>query len=438
MVMHKVKKESKLKKETKTQIKNNKSKKGFLKKIFKNINVIKSDDNKLYTFEELVIIMIISLIIGFFTCYSLIKIFTRNIDYITLSKDLNKVVSTYKAITENYNGKVEKDKLVEGAVEGMISSVGDVYTNYGDSQYAEAFNETVTGVYEGIGCTVMKTEDGIKVVEVFADGPAEKAGLKSDDIIIEIDGTNYVDKTSDEMSKYIKNSKNNKIKLTILRDNEEKKITVNRNLVEIPTVTTKIYEKENKKIGYIDISIFSSVTDKQFEKKLKSLEKDKIQGLIIDVRGNNGGYLSSVTNITNLLLKKGQIIYKLQTADGNIKVNKDNTKEKRTYPIVVLIDEDSASASEILASAIKESYNGKGYVVGVNSYGKGTVQQTLSLEDGSMIKYTIENWLTPSGEWINEVGVTPTNYVKLNDEYYEDPTEEKDNQLQEALNIVIK
>ena len=236
------------------------------------------------------------------------------------------------------------------------------------------------------------------------------------------------------MANYIKESDKKEIKITIQRDSEEKEVKLKRQKLEVPTVTTKVYENNDKKIGYIDISIFSSVTDKQFKEKLKELEKKEIDGLIIDVRDNNGGYLNVVTNIASNLLKKGDIIYKLEKSNKKVETKKDTTKEKRTYPIAVLVNAGSASASEILASAIKESY--KGFVVGTNTYGKGTVQQTMNLEDGSMIKYTIENWLTPNGNWINEVGVTPTNVVELDEIYYQKPISENDNQLQEAINLV--
>ena len=190
-----------------------------------------------------------------------------------------------------------------------------------------------------------------------------------------------------------------------------------------------MWKKENKKIVYIDISIFSSVTYEQFKKELTKLEKKGIRALIIDVRNDSGGYLSAVTDISSLFLKKGKIIYQLE--DNNKKeVIKDKTKENRTYPIAVLVNTTSASASEILASAIKESYGG--YVVGTQTYGKGTVQKTKKLSDGSMIKYTIQKWLTPNGNWINEEGVKPTDPV---------PYEIKDNvdlQLEKALELVSK
>ena len=394
----------------------------------------KNKERNTYTFEEVFIIMIISLVIGFFTCFSLNKILSGGKNYRLLSKDLNKFVDAYQTILKNYPDKLDTSKLVESAIEGMMSSIGDKYTTYNDVDGATTFNETVSGTYEGIGCLVTTTENSIQIIEVFDDSPASKAGLKEKDIIKKIDGQDFSVKTSSDMANYIKESDKKEIKITIQRDSEEKEVKLKRQKLEVPTVTTKVYENNDKKIGYIDISIFSSVTDKQFKEKLKELEKKEIDGLIIDVRDNNGGYLNVVTNIASSLLKKGDIIYKLEKSKKKVETKKDTTKEKRTYPIAVLVNAGSASASEILASAIKESY--KGFVVGTNTYGKGTVQQTMNLEDGSMIKYTIENWLTPNGNWINEVGVTPTNVVELDEIYYQKPISENDNQLQEAINLV--
>ena len=169
--------------------------------------------------------------------------------------------------------------------------------------------------------------------------------------------------------------------------------------------------------------------------KLKELEMQGIDALVIDVRDNNGGYLTTVTDIASSLLPKGKNIYQIQKDNKKV-ATKDKTSTKREYPIAIIVNGNSASASEILAGAIKESHNG--YVVGTKTYGKGTVQQVKTLSDGSMIKYTIENWLTPDGNWINEKGIEPTDEVELSKEYYENPTNENDNQLQEAINLIIE
>ena len=265
--------------------------------------------------------------------------------------------------------------------------------------------------------------------------PAAKAGLKVGDIITKLDGDSLEGKSGTDVSSYIKNSGKNKVVLTVIRDNEEKEVTINLSKVDIPYVSGEVIEKNNKKVGYIKISLFANNSYKQFKSKLENLEKENIDSLIIDVRDNSGGYLTSVTDICNLFLEKGKVIYQLQDENGTVK-KKDTTKDKRTYDIAVIINGSSASASEILASAIKESY--KGIVVGQNSYGKGTVQQTRKLLDGSMIKYTTQKWLTPDGNFINEIGVKPTNEVILSEDYYKNPSMETDNQLQEALTLLTK
>ena len=416
-----------------------KKKKGSNKKVKeKKIEIVndnKTKEKELYTSKEVIIVMIFSIGIGILMCFGGISIITGK-NYLAVTKDLKKVVDTYYAIVDNYYGELDRDKLIDGAVEGMISSVGDTFTSYSDIDSTSSFDETINGSYEGIGCTVATLEDGtISVIDMFEDSPSYKAGLKVGDIILKVDGESYEDKNSNDISNYIKNSGKSKIVLTVKRDNEEKDISINLSKVEIPYVSGKVIEQDSKKIGYIKISLFASNSYKQFKNKLDELEKSNIDDLIIDVRDNSGGYLSSVTDICNLFLDKGKVIYQLEDSKGKVK-KKDTTKEKRKYDIVVIINGGSASASEILASAIKESYDGD--IVGTNSYGKGTVQQTKKLLDGSMIKYTTQKWLTPDGNSINEVGVTPTKVVELNEEYFNNPTTENDNQLQEAIKLILE
>lgn len=424
-------------KDIKDKLKNEKDKLKKLNKKNKSnkiLNMLKKDENDTYKFKEVLVIMLFSLALGFFTCFSIITIFNGGKSYFTVSKDLNKFIDAYYTIIDNYYGDLDKEDLVNSAIEGMVGSVGDVYTNYSDSDTTTSFLETVEGTYEGIGCTIAQKQTGeIVIIDMFDDGPSAKAGLMIDDIILKVDDIDAEGKTTTELSDYIKNSKNKNITITVLRGNEEKEINVVRDKVEVPTVTSQVLEKNNKKIGYLNISIFSSVTDKQFNTELQKLQKENIEGLIIDVRGNGGGYLSSVTNILNRILEKDKVIYQLKSKD-KVEKKKDTTKECLNIPIAVLTNTGSASASEILASAIKESYGG--YVVGTNTYGKGTVQQTMQLTDGSMIKYTVQNWLTPNGNWVNEVGLEPTDFVELSDEYYNNPTIDNDNQLQTALTLL--
>lgn len=414
----------------KNNIDNRKKKKDKKKKIG-----IFSKEKESYSFDEVFSITIFSLLLGVLACFSVLTILNKGKNYFVLSKELAKFVDAYDAIVNNYYKEVDKDKLVESAINGMVSSVGDEYTSYSDKDVTDNFNEAVNGKYMGIGALIMKSENDLVIYKVFEDSPSYKAGLKDGDIILKLDDKDTKDMSVNDIASIVKNDDNKEVKLLVKRGEENLDITIVKDKVELPVVSGKVINHNDKKIGYISLSIFSSVASEQFNKQLVKLEKEGISGLVIDVRGNSGGYLTTVTDIVSYFLKKGDIIYKLEVND-KVTVRKDKTKESRDYPVAVLIDKNSASASEILASSIKESYNG--YVVGTNSYGKGTVQQTLVLSDGSMIKYTIEKWLTPLGNWINEEGVVPTNYVELSSEYLNNPVFENDNQLNKALELVGK
>lgn len=414
----------------KNNIDNRKKKKDKKKKIG-----IFSKEKESYSFDEVFSITIFSLLLGVLACFSILTILNKGKNYFVLSKELAKFVDAYDAIVNNYYKEVDKDKLVESAINGMVSSIGDEYTSYSDKDVTDNFNEAVNGKYMGIGSLIMKSENDLVIYKVFEDSPSYRAGLKDGDIILKLDDKDTKDMSVNDIASIVKNDTNKEVKLLVKRGEENLDITIVKDMVELPVVSGKVINHNDKKIGYISLSIFSSVASEQFNKELVKLEKEGISGLVIDVRGNSGGYLTTVTDIASYFLKKGDIIYKLEVND-KVTVRKDKTKESRDYPVAVLIDKNSASASEILASSIKESYNG--YVVGTNSYGKGTVQQTLVLSDGSMIKYTIEKWLTPLGNWINEEGVVPTNYVELSSEYLNNPVFENDNQLNKALELVGK
>lgn len=414
----------------KNNIDNRKKKKDKKKKIG-----IFSKEKESYSFDEVFSITIFSLLLGVLACFSVLTILNKGKNYFVLSKELAKFVDAYDAIVNNYYKEVDKDKLVESAINGMVSSIGDEYTSYSDKDVTDNFNETVNGKYMGIGALIMKSEKDLVIYKIFEDSPSYRAGLKDGDIILKLDDKDTKDMSVNDIASIVKNDGNKEVKLLVKRGEENLDITIVKDMVELPVVSGKVINHNDKKIGYISLSIFSSVASEQFNKELVKLEKEGISGLVIDVRGNSGGYLTTVTDIASYFLKKGDIIYKLEVND-KVTVRKDKTKESRDYPVAVLIDKNSASASEILASSIKESYNG--YVVGTNSYGKGTVQQTLVLSDGSMIKYTIEKWLTPLGNWINEEGVIPTNYVELSSEYLNNPVFENDNQLNKALELVGK
>ena len=426
----KINKSKEIIKREKQKIKLEKQKRFYNTRIGKKLFAKKNIENM--SLKEQFFSMVYFEILGIILCLLILFVLCGGRNYLKLYYELRKVINVYDTITSNYYGKIDKEKMINSAVESMLENAGDSYTSYSNKEDTKTFLENMDSTYEGFGCTIsLNASKEIYIVSLFDDSPAAAAGLQENDVILKIDGKSFEGKTSDEMSNYVKNSKKSQITVEIRRGDEIKEVTVNRKKVEIPTVEGKIINENDIKIGYIKINVFSSITSSQFKEELKKLEKDNIKGLIIDVRNNSGGYLSSVTEITSMFLKKGDIIYQLEN-NSKIEKIKDQTKENRKYPIAVIMNAASASASEILAAAIKESY--QGYVVGTNSYGKGTVQKTKQLSDGTMIKFTVQKWLTPKGNWINEVGLAPTDFVE-----YKTATDTEvtsDRQLEKAIELI--
>ena len=271
------------------------------------------------------------------------------------------------------------------------------------------------------------------VVTVFDDSSAKEAGIKPGDIIAKINGESVLGLGKDEVVKNIKGKNNYSFNMTVLRDGNEIEVKVITKSITLSSVSSEIIESGNKKIGYIYISIFALNTYDQFKAHLESLEKEGIDSLIIDVRDNTGGHLTSVTSILDMFLDKNQVLYQIKSKDKVKKVY-GTTVSTRKYDIVVLTNEFSASASEILASALKEAYGAK--TVGVKTFGKGTMQNMLDLENGGMIKVTTEVWLTSKGNEINKVGVPVDYEVFLGEDFTSNPSKETDSQLQKAIEVL--
>ena len=388
-----------------------------------------------FSYPEVVIIMIIAILFGFLigNVVSFTKKETTNS---SVPSELKEFVDTYNDIVNNYYDKVNKEELIDAGIKGMINYLDDPYATYFDGTSSTNFNQTLEGNYEGVGIEVTLDNNKVKITKVFADTPAKKAGIKVGDYITKVNGESVEGKSLSDVVSLIKNAKNKEVEITITRDNQEKAMKVTRTTVDMPYTSSKVYEENGKKIGYLKIEMFSNNITKQVKKELESLKKKNIDKLVIDVRDNPGGYLTQVTEILSLFMTKKDVIYQLQTKNNKEKVYGTSSKATYSYPVVVLINENSASASEILASAFKETYNAE--IVGVNSYGKGTVQKTGDLNNGDTIKYTVQKWLTPKGNWINEKGVTPTKEVKLELKENELLTEDNDNQLKAAIELASK
>ncbi len=385
---------------------------------------------------EVVVIIVIALLFGVFIGSAIT--YARSDAKSVMSEvpsELKELVSTYEDLVENYYEEVDETALLDAGIRGMINYLDDPYASFMDVVETESFNEQVEGHYVGIGVEIMQTLTGANISKIFENGPSEKAGLKVGDTIISVDGESVEGLSLSEISSKVKGEENTKVKIGYRRGEETGEVEVTRQDIDIISVTGKVFSENDQKVGYLKVDIFASNTTEQFETELKALEKQEIDSLIIDVRDNPGGHLTQVSEILSLFLDKSQVLYQLETKGETEKIY-SLTKEKRDYPIVVLINQSSASASEILASCLKESYGAS--IVGVNSYGKGTVQEAYSLQSGATIKYTTQKWLTPNGNWINEKGVEPTVVVEQSDAYYENATEANDLQLQKAIEEALK
>lgn len=387
-----------------------------------------------FNYPEMIIIMLIAILFGFLI--GNIVSYTRGYSGST-DKNLDEFIATYEDIVNNYYEDVDKEKLLDAGIKGMINYLDDPYASYFEGEKSEAFNESLEGTYQGIGVEVTQQDADKVITKVYKNTPAANAGLQENDIILKIDEEDVTSKSLEETVEIIQNKKKNTaFNMTIQRNGEEQTFSVKTTTLSLPQITSNIYEREDKKVGYIKIEIFSSNIAEQFESALKELESDGIDRLIIDVRDNPGGYLTQTTEILSLFMTKKQVLYQLATKKETEKVYGTKSKVDRNYLVAVLINEESASAAEILASAFKENLNSE--IIGVTSYGKGTVQRTEDLENGDTIKYTVQKWLTPDGNWINETGVTPTQEVELNLAAGETLTDENDTQLQKAIEVICE
>lgn len=349
------------------------------------------------------------------------------------NKQLMDVINTYEKIKKEYYETIEDADLATSAIDGMMNFLEEKYSIYMDQEDTDYLTDKLKGNYEGLGIAVVKNADKeIVILNVYDNTPASEAGLLKNDVLLEINGTRITDDhEADDISKLIKENK--KVKLKIKRENETLDFDIEKKTVDYPVVGTQIFKKEDKTIGYLELTSFNATADKQVSDSLKKLESEGIDSLIIDLRGNTGGYLSMANSIASMFLKKGKVIYSLEGKTTHNTVL-DETDEEREYDIVVLIDSATASASEILASALKESYGA--ILIGTTSYGKGKVQQTSTLSDDTMIKYTTAKWFTPNGDNIDSIGIKPGIEVYLTKDYLLNPINENDAQLMKAIEVL--
>ncbi len=328
--------------------------------------------------------------------------------------------------------EVTDDQLEEGIYKGLLESLDDPYSVYYTTDEVEKLNETISGTYTGIGAYVSwDASTGYpKIAGVISGAPAEKAGLQADDILLEADGESLQDLDLDMAVSRIKGEKGTTVHLTISRDGKKQEIDVTRDEVHSETVAGEMLENG---IGYLQIAEFDDVTPDQFTEELKKLQDQGMKGLVLDLRNNPGGTVDAVTSIAQYLIPEGLVFY-MQYPDGSRKEYKADGTDWINLPIAVLVNGNSASASEILSSAIQDS--GAGTVIGTQTYGKGVVQTVYSLQDGTEVKLTISEYFTRDGHEINKIGVTPDREVEFDSKEYQKSG--TDNQLETAVETITE
>ncbi len=377
-----------------------------------------------FNLKEIIVVIIVTALVTSLTTgvivYNQNKL-TKNLTYQDLNEDnaLKEFLAVYANLIDQYYENVDKTAMLESAIGAMFNYLGEDYSTYMSKEESDALAEKLEGEYKGIGIEISKQDNTI--VNFIEGGAAQEAGLQVGDKITHVNGKEITN--TSEITELIKNTKaGEKIKITILRGEERLEFSIENKRIFYPNVKSEMKEEH---IGYLQIATFSNTLKEQVNLALDKLEPNDLHTLIIDLRNNTGGYLSAAKEVASLFLEKGKVIYSLEEKEDT-KTFKDESDEKRDYKIILLMNEGSASASEVLIAALQESYGA--ITVGTTTYGKGKVQQTHTLEDGSMVKYTSAKWLTPKGTCIDEIGITP-DYV------IENTSLDIDEQLNKAIEL---
>jgi len=397
---------------------------------------IKQAEKISFKTAEVVFLTIIAAFIGiFFGAYIYLR-FLNDGENVIYDKDpiINEIIERYEFIKDKSFNNVSNEDLARAAIKAMLESVGDKHTSLLDPTETEDFYIRMNGSYQGLGVEIANDENyNIIVMTVFEGGPADKAGMQVGDYIIEINGENVVGNSTSVIVNKLKGTVGQKVELLVKRGEEQKNINLVTDNVVLKYVHAKTFENGNHKTGYLKIDTFATITENQFTQELKKLEESGIDSLIIDVRNNGGGYLEITKAILEQFMDSSHVLYQKQSKKQTVKVYSNGSKTK-TYPIVVLCNENTASGAEILLTALKESYGAT--VVGADTYHKGTIQETDTLKDGSLIKITTERWLTPNGNWVEDMDKIVDIEIQLDAPCYENPSDETDNQLQTALEVI--
>ncbi|OKL37901.1 S41 family peptidase [Domibacillus mangrovi] len=326
--------------------------------------------------------------------------------------EFNKLYEAYDKIESGYYKEVDQDTLVNGAINGMIDALEDPYSDYMNKEEASQFHEGVSSSFEGIGAEIQEQDGFIMIVSPIKGSPAEKAGLKPNDMVMSVDGKSIQGMSASEAVLLIRGEKGTKVKLEVKRNGLDKtqEMIIVRDKIPIETVYVEVDEN---KIAHIQITSFSEHTAEELNTALADMEKKEVKGIVLDLRQNPGGLLDQAIKMANYFVPEGKNIVQIESNDGKVQAYKAEGGNKVDLPTAVLIDSGSASASEILAAALHESAAIP--LIGEKSFGKGTVQSAEDFSDESNLKLTTAKWLTPNGTWIHEKGIEPDTAVNLPD-----------------------
>jgi len=341
--------------------------------------------------------------------------------------DLLRFFGVKRMIEARYVTDVDSTTLMDGAIDGMVKSLGDPHSMYMKTSMYKALKEHTAGAFGGIGVTMGFKDDKVTIMSVLEGTPGEKVGLKVGDEILSVDGTPVSEYQPEEVALHIRGEEGTEVKLMIHRaDEEDKEYSIRRDTIKVPSAKGKMLSENG--MGYIRIASFGENTGAEFREEYEKLKDEGMAGLIVDLRQNPGGLITSCVEVADMLVPKGNIVSVVQR-DGS-REDYDSTLEESSLPIVVLIDDNSASAAEILAGALQDREAAT--IVGTKSYGKGSVQVVVPLFHNDGLKLTIAKYYTPSGKCIDGIGIEPDITVNLT------PEDTEDKQLNMARQVLQK
>lgn len=402
----------------------------------------KEKRNQIY---KTITIVAISVFITFIvTSISLYSYFIKNpisegtVSNLKNSKDLTSKLQSYREIIDKYYlGEIDEDKLEEGAIKGYIEGLGDPYTEFITKEEMKDYLDDTMGNFVGIGIYMIKntSQDKIQVLSTIKNSPAEEVGIKAGDLILKVDGVSYSADDMTTASNNIKGEEGSTVKVEVLRGNQTLTFEITRKKVKVNQVEGKVLTDN---IGYIEFTSFDETTAIDFKAKYEELKNEGINSLIIDLRNNGGGIVDEALDIADYITNRDSVLLYEVDKNGKETVKKSENDPIINLPIIILTNENTASASEILAGALKDL--GKAKIVGTTTFGKGVIQQILQLSDGSGLKVTIEEYQTPNRNKIHKIGIEPDEKVELPEELKNvlDIEESKDTQLQKAIEMLKK